>query len=109
MSHARGPSATLPSLTPTERSGAKIQGVKHGVEARVAVRIGLCRRVRAAADARAQNYPTKPIRMIVPFPAGGPIDVMGRITGDRLSQGVGQTVVIENRPGRAMKVSSSSV
>ena len=37
-----------------------------------------------AADARAQSYPTKPIRMIVPFPPGGPIDVMGRLIGDRL-------------------------
>jgi tripartite-type tricarboxylate transporter receptor subunit TctC len=63
----------------------------------------------AAADARAQNYPTKPIRMIVPFPPGGPIDVMGRITGDRLSQGVGQTVVIENRPGAGAVIGSRAV
>ena len=63
----------------------------------------------AAADARAQSYPTKPIRMIVPFPPGGPIDVMGRITGDRLSQGVGQTVVIENRPGAGAVIGSKAV
>jgi tripartite-type tricarboxylate transporter receptor subunit TctC len=63
----------------------------------------------AAADARAQSYPVKPIRMIVPFPPGGPIDVMGRITGDRLSQGVGQTVVIENRPGAGAVIGSKAV
>jgi tripartite-type tricarboxylate transporter receptor subunit TctC len=63
----------------------------------------------AAADARAQSYPSKPIRMIVPFPPGGPIDVMGRITGDRLSQGVGQTVVIENRPGAGAVIGSRAV
>ena len=63
----------------------------------------------AAADARAQSYPVKPIRMIVPFPPGGPIDVMGRITGDRLSQGVGQTVVIENRPGAGAVIGSRAV
>ena len=63
----------------------------------------------AATDARAQGYPVKPIRMIVPFPPGGPIDVMGRITGDRLSQGVGQTVVIENRPGAGAVIGSKAV
>ena len=55
----------------------------------------------AAADVRAQNYPTKPIRMIVPFPPGGPIDVMARLIGDRRSRALGQQVVIENRPGAA--------
>ena len=63
----------------------------------------------AAPDARAQSYPTKPIRMIVPFPPGGPIDVMGRITADRLSQGIGQTVVIENRPGAGAVIGSKTV
>jgi tripartite-type tricarboxylate transporter receptor subunit TctC len=68
-----------------------------------------CAALLAAADARAQSYPTKPIRMIVPFPPGGPIDVMGRLVGDRLSQGIGQTVVIENRPGAGAVIGSKAV
>ncbi|MPZ39035.1 MAG: tripartite tricarboxylate transporter substrate binding protein [Rhizobiales bacterium] len=68
-----------------------------------------CATVLVAADARAQTYPTKPIRMIVPFPPGGPIDVMGRLVGDRLSQGLGQTVVIENRPGAGAVIGSKAV
>ena len=75
-----------------------------------AVRLGLRRRVvggRRGAEPRA--IPSKPIRMIVPFPPGGPIDVMGRLTGDRLSQGVGQTVVIENRPGAGAVIGSRAV
>jgi tripartite-type tricarboxylate transporter receptor subunit TctC len=68
-----------------------------------------CAVLLAAADARAQNYPTKPIRMIVPFPPGGPIDVMGRLVADRLSQGLGQTVVIENRPGAGAVIGSKAV
>src|SRR6478672_8292911 len=51
--------------------------------------------------AHAQAYPNRPIRMVVPFPAGGPTDGMARIISDRLGQVLGQTVVIENRGGGA--------
>jgi tripartite-type tricarboxylate transporter receptor subunit TctC len=53
----------------------------------------------AAMTASAQPYPTKPIRMIVPFTAGAASDVLGRIVGQRLSEIYGQQVVIDNRPG----------
>jgi tripartite-type tricarboxylate transporter receptor subunit TctC len=53
-----------------------------------------------AAPAVAQEaYPNRPIRIIVPFPAGGPSDVLARIIGERMSQDFGQGVVVENRPG----------
>ncbi|HEX2825276.1 MAG TPA: tripartite tricarboxylate transporter substrate binding protein [Burkholderiales bacterium] len=47
----------------------------------------------------AQNYPVKPIRLIVPFPAGGGVDFMGRIVGQELSKKLGQQVAIDNRSG----------
>jgi tripartite-type tricarboxylate transporter receptor subunit TctC len=47
----------------------------------------------------AQSYPSKSIRMIVPFPAGGGVDFMGRIIGQKLAERVGQQVVIDNRGG----------
>lgn len=47
----------------------------------------------------AQAYPTKPIKLIVPFAAGGPIDVMGRPVAQWLSSTLGQQVVVDNRPG----------
>jgi tripartite-type tricarboxylate transporter receptor subunit TctC len=53
----------------------------------------------AAAPAFAQTYPSRTIRVIVPFPAGGVTDVGARIVGQKLGDALGQPVVIENRPG----------
>jgi len=52
-----------------------------------------------AAAASAQPYPAKPIRLIVPFPAGGIADLYGRLIGNRLAETWGQPVVVENRAG----------
>ena len=52
-----------------------------------------------ATLARAQPYPDKPIKLIVPFPPGGPIDTMARLTGQDLGARLGQQVIVENRPG----------
>jgi len=61
-----------------------------------AVVLGLCAQVLPAA---AQDYPNRPITMIVPYPPGGGVDVMGRLMGQKLSLALGQQVVIENRGG----------
>ncbi len=53
----------------------------------------------AVAQPAAQAYPNKAIRMIVTFPAGGGVDFMGRIIGQKLSERIGQQVVIDNRGG----------
>ena len=53
----------------------------------------------APRGAAAQDYPTRPVRLIVPFAPGGPVDVIGRALGQRLSESWGRPVVIENRPG----------
>jgi len=53
----------------------------------------------AMTPAAAQSYPTRPIKMIVPYPPAGPIDTMARLLGQLLSQRFGQQIVVENRPG----------
>ncbi len=58
--------------------------------------IALC-----AGTVHAQTYPTKSIRMVVPFPAGGGTDVLARVIGEKMSAGLGQPVVIDNKPGAA--------
>ena len=50
-------------------------------------------------SAQAQTYPSKPIKMIVPFPAGGTTDIVARIVAQRMSEAMGQPVVVDNRGG----------
>jgi tripartite-type tricarboxylate transporter receptor subunit TctC len=50
---------------------------------------------------RAQSYPSRPITMIVPYPAGGPTDTIARLLGERIRASLGQPVIIENVAGAA--------
>jgi tripartite-type tricarboxylate transporter receptor subunit TctC len=52
-----------------------------------------------ALAATAQSYPTKPVRLIVPYSVGTPPDIVSRLIADRMTVGLGQPVVVENRPG----------
>jgi tripartite-type tricarboxylate transporter receptor subunit TctC len=62
-----------------------------------------------AGVAMAQQYPSKPIRLVVPFPPAGATDVLARAIADKLSQGLGQPVVIENRPGAGSTIGADVV
>jgi len=62
-----------------------------------------------AQDANAQAFPAKPMRIVVPYPAGGGIDVISRLVAQRLAQQFGQTVVVENKPGAGTIVGAESV
>jgi len=73
----------------------------------------LCATASVAAlcmQAQAQNaYPNKPIRMVVPFAAGGATDVLARVLGQKMSAGLGQPIIIDNKPGAAGIIGTDAV
>ena len=62
-----------------------------------------------ATKARAQSYPDKPIKLVVPFPPGGPIDTMARLVAQGISSNLGQQVIVENRPGAGSTIGTKAV
>src|SRR5882724_11752317 len=59
--------------------------------------------------AAAQSYPTRPITLIVPFAAGGPADFLGRLIGQKMSEELGQQIVVDNRPGANTIIGAQAV
>ena len=62
-----------------------------------------------AAPASAQSWPTKPVRLVVPFPAGGSADTLARIIGHELQERLGQPFVVDNRTGAGGNIGTDAV
>src|SRR5258707_13352181 len=71
--------------------------------------LALARLALHAGAAVAQTYPNKPIRVIVPFVAGGPVDMLARMLGAKLSESLGQPAIVENRPRAGGNVAADAV
>jgi tripartite-type tricarboxylate transporter receptor subunit TctC len=62
-----------------------------------------------AAGASAQTYPQRPIRFVIPYAPGGNTDMIGRVLGAKLTESMGQTIVVENRGGAATLIGAENV
>jgi tripartite-type tricarboxylate transporter receptor subunit TctC len=71
--------------------------------------MGLCVALHAAEPARAQSYPSKVIKMVVPAGPGGPTDVLARLVAERMVAALGQSVIIDNRGGAGGAIAAKAV
>jgi tripartite-type tricarboxylate transporter receptor subunit TctC len=59
--------------------------------------------------AAAQSYPSKPIRFVVPYPPGGPLDTVARLLGQKVAESVKQPVIVDNKPGAGGNIGADAV
>ncbi|MBL8382271.1 MAG: tripartite tricarboxylate transporter substrate binding protein [Burkholderiales bacterium] len=71
--------------------------------------LSLCAALACGSAAQAQTWPTKPVRFVVPYPPGGSLDQVARALADRMKDGLGQPVLVENRPGAGGNVGADFV
>ena len=81
----------------------------HGTTFVAAIAVGVAVAAPPSLAQAQQNFPTKPVRIVVPSAAGGPPDIVARLIGPKMSESWGQPVVVENRPGAGSMIGTSIV
>jgi tripartite-type tricarboxylate transporter receptor subunit TctC len=93
---------------PSAREGAEA-GIRETFMRTLLAAIAIAATLAGVAGAAAQPYPSRPITIIVPFPAGGPTDALARILAERMKRALGQTVVVENPTGAGGTIGTGRV
>jgi tripartite-type tricarboxylate transporter receptor subunit TctC len=83
--------------------------LQRGLQTSLAGLAAACLGVFGATLAQAQDYPTRPVTLVVPFPPGGGNDAMARIVGEKLGEALGQRIVVENKGGAGGVLGTTSV
>jgi tripartite-type tricarboxylate transporter receptor subunit TctC len=102
-------------MTPARAGGARIHNATEGMVMRCIRAMFLAASVlagataQAAAQAAAQAYPSRPVTVVVPFPAGGPSDTLVRLLGEHMRGTLGQPIVVENVPGASGSIAAGRV
>ncbi|OZI66811.1 Bug family tripartite tricarboxylate transporter substrate binding protein [Bordetella genomosp. 11] len=99
-----GSRSAVQSANPLMRARVKLRGLIN-----VILMASAAAGILAAAPAAAQDWPNRPIRMLIPFPPGGVSDVMGRFWAQKLSEALKTSVVVENRPGAGTTIAAGIV
>ncbi|AZG10225.1 tripartite tricarboxylate transporter substrate binding protein [Pigmentiphaga sp. H8] len=79
--------------------------MKHGLQGMLAIALAVAAGPAWPADA----YPSKPIRIVIPFAPGGTVDILGRVLGEQLGTRLGQPIIIDNRPGAGGNIAAANV
>src|SRR4051812_29090036 len=87
----------------TSRQHSQVSGMH-----RTAMVLLGCVGVLVTAAAYPQQYPAKVVRLIMPYPAGGSTDIVGRLVAERLTASLGQTVIVDNRPGASAQIGTEA-
>src|SRR5207247_1507104 len=101
--------ATMPRRRPLPRSNERRLVAQHPRRRFLSLAAGAAALPAAGRIVWAQAYPTRPVRIVVGFAAGGTTDIMARLIGQWLSERLGQPFVIENKPGAGSNIGTEAV
>ena len=91
------------------RFARNLTNAGHRAARSVALAVGLAAVATTVADAASPSFPVKPVKLVVPFPPGGPLDAVGRAIADKLTQAWGKSVIVENKPGAGGNIGADYV